>query len=390
MNVIYFGTDKTALVRANKMAAKGKKILFCDSADKVLMRESEKIAFVVLSGKECCIKDFELLRGLGIDPYKIEFYENYEWRRGCSFLGQYLWYGRSYYRSCVYRRGEYLNKPYSGDIKRDFDSIRQSWGETIEHWRRKEPTPCDGCFILKEQVWPRTIEFKSLSLYGGFKGECCNFRCIYCDATENLKLSKCKDSITMVDAILSFAEALGNNNFSVALSAGEISVSPYREEIFSLLRNLRIRTSIFSNGYIFDKYIYEALENNGSINISLDSGTPDTFKKIKGIDGYNQVIYNISRYHNAKGKIELKYIILEGVNDNEKDIDGFISICKKYASSVRLSCDKFRYKDQLSDNSMTCLKHIVEFCKSFSIPVSFSYSQFNDEDCCKLRNMINQ
>lgn len=388
MSVSYFGTDNTAKKRALEFKTRNPKHHFYFSLDEVPVEAIQQSRFIILSDLRHCEKDFEALRLFGADPSKIEFYENVEWRFGCSFLGQYLWFGRNYYRSCVYRNGEYLNKNYSGNINDDYQEIIRLWQNTINRWRNNEPTPCDGCFILKKQLWPRNIELKTLSLYGGFKGETCNFSCIYCDATDNLKMAKCKEGITMIDAIEAFVVATNKSNFSVALSAGEITVSPYKKEIFELLQKRNIRTSVFSNGYIFDQDVFHALENNGSINISLDSGTPETFKKIKRVDGYYKVLKNIAQYSKSGGKIELKYIIIEGVNDNVKDINGFVSVCKQYASSVRISCNKFNYKKQLSENTISLIKIIIDCCRNASIPISFSYSQFNQNDCNKLSDLL--
>ncbi|MBO7529034.1 MAG: radical SAM protein [Bacteroidales bacterium] len=387
MIVSYFGTDETAAERALKFNSKKQRYQFYRSLDDISMNIIEQSLFIILSDMTHCQEDFNILCQYGVNPIRIKFFENIEWRLGCSFLGQYLWFGRTYYRSCVYRNGEYLNKDYSGNIQKDFIEIKNCWEKTINRWRKKESTPCDGCFLLKEHLWPRNVELKSLSLYGGFKGESCNFKCIYCDATDNLKMAKSKNNITMLDAIEAFIDN-ANKNFSVALSAGEITISPYKNKIFRLLKRKNIRISIFSNGYIFDQNIYDALTHNNSINISLDSGTPETFKMIKKIDGYYQVLENISRYSKSGGKIELKYIILEGINDNEKDIHGFVSVCQQYASSVRISCNKFKYKKQLSEQSISLIKLIVDNCQKSSIPVSFSYSQFNQQDCYRLRDLL--
>lgn len=379
-----FGTDSLA-IRRSKYNTFRNTYSFYNNISDIPLEKLSISNFLIISGKTRYENDFELLRQRGVDLYRISFYEKVEWRKGCSFLGQYLWFGRSYYRSCVYRIGEYLYVDYSGNIKNDFRSICQKWEDTLNRWRNNEPTPCDGCVQLKEKIWPKKLRMKSLSLYGGFKGEHCNFRCIYCDAVENLKQANI-DGPSMVDAINAFVKINKSKDFSIALSAGEITVSPYKKEIFNILMNKNIRVSVFSNGMIFDENIFHVLQKQkGSLNISLDSGTPETFYKIKRVNQFQKVLENISRYSESKGRLELKYIILEGINDNYVDVNGFLDICKKYASSVRLSCDKFRYQEQLSNETILLLKYIVDKCKTFSLPVSFSYSQFNDFDCERIK-----
>ena len=388
METVFFGTDGIAIKRAQDYGETGCRRFYGSLSD-IPKTELSTTLFIVISGQTQCRKDFESLCSLGINPYLISFYENLEWRRGCSFLGQFLWFGRSYYRSCVYRCGDYLNVDYSGDIANDYKLISQKWNEVIERWRNNESTPCDNCVRLTEQLWPRTPKLRTLSLYGGFRGERCNARCIYCDSTDNLKMAKCPNSPTMVDAIKDFIDIKELHIFSIALSAGEITVSPYKSEIFELLNSNGIKASIFSNGLLFEPYIYDSLHNHqGSLNISLDAGTPETFHKIKGINRFQRVVENIARYSESQGKVELKYIFIEGINDNIKDVDGFLAICKKYASTVRVSCDKFRYKNRLSVNAFNLIRVIVEKCKEYSLPLAFSYSQFNDDDCIKLKELL--
>lgn len=385
MEILLFGTDLIAIRRYNSKSFRSNKLY--TTPQEIPDNAIKTSKFMILSGKEQCKHDFLLLCQIGVNPYCISFYENFEWRKGCSFLGQFLWFGRSYYRSCVYRRGEFLNIDYSGNILDDFKRIQHYWHETINHWRKNEPTPCDGCVILKEKLWPRKTELKSLSLYGGFKGERCNFHCCYCDAKENLKKAN-EEGITMVDAINTFLK-INNKDLLIALSAGEITVSPYKDDIFSILRANKIKTSIFSNGLIYDDSIYISLRDyNGSLNISLDAGTQETFYKIKGSIYYQKVIDNISKYSESNGKIELKYIFLEGINDNINDVNGFLAICEKYATSVRVSCNKFQYKKRLSNNTFVLIQHIIDRCKSNSLPLAFSFSQFNDLDSIKIQELI--
>jgi len=352
--------------------------------------ELKSLRVILLSGLDECYADFHKLCSIGVDPYRISFYENLEWRKGCTFIKKYIWFGRTYYRACVYRNGEHLNTDYSGDIGHDFSRIMDKCEKTISLWRNQKATMCDGCTILKEGLWPRNTEFSSLSIYGGFKSEHCNFKCFYCDATDNLLLAKERDSITIVDAIKEFITVVGHTNFTVSLSAGEITVSPYKEEVFKLLRRLNMKTSVFSNGYIFDENIYDMLcSKQASLDISIDAGTRDTFYKIKRVDGFERVVKNISKYYKSGGRIELKYIIIEGVNDNSNDISNFLSLCQSYATSVRISTNKFNYKENLKTETLGLIHNMINHLRQLKLPVSISYSQFNDEDCKLLLSYMN-
>ena len=69
---------------------------------------------------------------------------------------------------------------------------------------------------------------------------------------------------------------------------------------------------------------------------SIDAGTRETFKKIKRNDMFDKVMENLRKYPVNKTKLILKYLILEGVNDNETDIDRFYEIAKEAGAVIML------------------------------------------------------
>jgi hypothetical protein len=68
---------------------------------------------------------------------------------------------------------------------------------------------------------------------------------------------------------------------------------------------------------------------------SLDAGTEETFEKVKRKkNAFGKVLDNVQRYKEADifdgFSIVPKYSIVKGLNDNEKDFDGFVEICKSF------------------------------------------------------------
>lgn len=404
---IYFGTGHNVPEKLSDWIIEyGEPVLFADSEQKkwgtkfynnqyeitsvndAIQRYPDAEFWITASlGK--CRDEFAYLTNLGISKTRINFCENLEWRKGCSFIGTFVWYGRTHLKTCFYHKGEQINVKCSGNLKNDYNTLKENCDIIIQKWRNNETTICDGCFILKENIWPKQTNLEMISLYGGFSGERCNFNCCYCDAQENLKLSNKKESMSMIEAVNQFSQIV-NNKFDLTLSAGEITISPYKKEIFKLIKGKQIKVSIFTNGFIFDEDICELLKNNiASMNISLDAGTRETYAKIKGIDCYDKVLKNIEKYSSTGGHLELKYIILEGVNDNESDINGFIEICSRFATSIRLSCNKFNYDIHLSEYTWTQIVKFVNKVTQLKIKLAISYSQFNDDDCLRLSKLLN-
>ncbi len=85
---------------------------------------------------------------------------------------------------------------------------------------------------------------------------------------------------------------------------------------------------------------------------SLDAGTEETFEKIKRKkNAFAHVLDNVSRYrkHDALGGMSIipKFSVVKGINDNERDFDGFIDICRRF--DVRYCGIQWDYAD--NDNT---------------------------------------
>lgn len=113
----------------------------------------------------------------------------------------------------------------------------------------------------------------------------------------------------------------------IEVAAGEITINPKRDAVLDALK--RYPVQILSNGAIYNEKVAALIARQGSfLHLSLDAGTHETFRRIKGVDMFDQVISNIKRYRDAGGNVHLKYIV---TNDNcdDADIDGFIRICRE-------------------------------------------------------------
>lgn len=84
---------------------------------------------------------------------------------------------------------------------------------------------------------------------------------------------------------------------------------------------------INTNVTVFSKELRKALLNKKTTcQTSVDSGTRETYLKIKGRDSYDKVWKNIKKYVSTNGDYVLKYIVTNG-NDNQHDAIGFIKNC---------------------------------------------------------------
>lgn len=92
---------------------------------------------------------------------------------------------------------------------------------------------------------------------------------------------------------------------------------------------------LFSCGYVYREGMEKLLEKGmAKIFLSLDAGTEETFAKVKGKkNSFGRVMDNAARYQKCDvfggASMIPKYAIVKGLNDNERDFDGFIDICKQ-------------------------------------------------------------
>lgn len=77
---------------------------------------------------------------------------------------------------------------------------------------------------------------------------------------------------------------------------------------------------------------------------SPDAGTRETYKKIKQVDCFDRFVSNLKKYPLDKViSFQMKYIFLDGINDNKEDVDGFCEIAKEtYCKKIAISSDCFK------------------------------------------------
>lgn len=93
---------------------------------------------------------------------------------------------------------------------------------------------------------------------------------------------------------------------------------------------------LFSCCYAYRKGLEPLLELGMAKSYwSLDAGTEETYEKIKRKTGiFQSVLGNVESYcsHDAFGGASIvpKYSVMKGINDNERDFEGFLDICRRF------------------------------------------------------------
>ena len=84
-------------------------------------------------------------------------------------------------------------------------------------------------------------------------------------------------------------------------------------------------------------------------------------RKLSGLSRAYKVSENLREY--AKhGPVELKYILLDGVNDSLADFEGFCKLADEAATCVEITRDGFTdIGETYSDRALTFLAHYIKY-----------------------------
>ena len=247
-------------------------------------------------------------------------------------------------------------------------------------------TPCRNCPDLIEAYWeiPRSIQVI------GFNSDYpCHCRCIYCShmvyrEQYAKEIDDCLKDFHPAEYLKYLLEnkMIDLKTTRIDIASGEIELAPVKDELLDFLyeRNFECVT-VRSNGIVYDEKITKIIKNKKSyLSISLDSGTKETYQKVKGVNAFERIAKNISLYRQSLGNVHLKYIFLED-NCGEEDIIGFINLCQKnHISAVTISCDIY-FREDIPSKVLDGAKKMTEMAKKYHINIDFD--RYFGEDALK-------
>ena len=279
-------------------------------------------------------------------------------------------------RQCILsdRNPLYTTKYNNKSFIKDFLEVKEKMLSKMQ--KGIIPRVCQNCFYLydkddNEKESPLKINYIDL-----FHWTQCNSACFYCSNRNltKLKITKWKNQKGVVNAlkILENLKQLDllDKDLIISQVGGEPTLLKEFVDILKFVIKNNYSIYILSNGILYEKYIVKALEKtpSSSLTVSLDCGTRETYKKIKGVDEFNNVIKNLREYviqtKDFSDKIHCKYIILEGVNDNKEEIDRWIDICeaigiKSFFPSIEF-CHSMEQKTAIPEHICELYEYIKE------------------------------
>lgn len=207
----------------------------------------------------------------------------------------------------------------------DWEKLFEVKAKRIACQKEKTIYDCEGCYHLGEYKF---TEERKISDFHFSHCRLCNAKCIYCSdeySGGNLNYNTYPVIKDLIEK--GYYKAGGEATFQ----GGEPTVMQNFDELVHLFTEHGTTIRVHTSAIKHSQTVEEALrQNKGSVVISLDSGSSKTYKKIKQVDRFNNVIDTITKYANAnKDNVIIKYIIVPGINDNIKEIDMFFNLMKK-------------------------------------------------------------
>lgn len=213
-------------------------------------------------------------------------------------------------------------------------------------------TMCTSCNRLQEGEWFHEKKIRQVNFSLDYV---CNLKCQYCDKWKKNYTNKKQRDIPKIMKELEECEQV-EMLYPILYSSGEISILNKRNEILKSLN--KYNTCIFSNATKYQNAILEKLLNSFScLVVSLDCGTRETYKKIKGVDLFEVVCNNIKMYSEKGAQVVLKYIVMEN-NINKEDSDGFFQICQESRIDNVIISKDFYQKENIEELKKTTIKLI--------------------------------
>lgn len=263
--------------------------------------------------------------------------------------------------------------PYSdGDYLDTRDFLDRSFAD----FENGAISACQTCVMNKEQyIVKRDYKkhYKAVAFYQLTCADCLS-HCIYCCVEGNsnrevqVQLNPLENYAKFVASVLALDRV--DDDFTCAI---DVSERDHNKKVVTAVDELK-KAGLQPLSYKINSCLltYETelaeLMRQGMVYVvwSLDSGTRETYKKIKQIDAFDNTIKTVRRYisEDAFGGrfIVAKYLIVKGINDNAAEFDAYLRIVKNLGLKfVSLSFD---YNVEADESDLTfiqeCYKKLVE------------------------------
>ena len=272
------------------------------------------------------------------------------------------------------------------------EGIRQAQDKKSTHVYSAGCAKC-AKYQLVEEDPERLISIINLSMYPSP----CQCKCVYCGNKFWLDTPEVKTAYEKLFSTLELAKSIGaiEPNAMWQVSSGEITIHPYRKRILELIRGYPAR--FLTNAFLYDEDIAAHIRENPDSELwfSMDSGTPETWCRVKGFDNFEEVLTNLEKYRtmiDRAGRLILGYIILPGLNDSDEDFRSFAEIANRLnVSNIYISRDtRVAYKMSVTDRkALICAAaRLATVCKKNHVLCNI-HRTYQPEEVIEINKLLN-
>lgn len=270
----------------------------------------------------------------GVSAGRIRFFGDREYRLGCFNLQNYIYISSDNVKTCahypytnhfMFETGKVLSEK---DVIHQLDQLEDWRRETIKKLQNGEKTSCHGCSALHWGFFTKEPHVEILGVGPNFKGGTkCNCDCFYCNQNTIIR-TKSNQELSNYDIHRISAEYYDTLDTTI-LADGEPTILPKIDEICDLTMERNWSIQLNTNAILYKEKLADAIASNPKsfMAVALDSGSRETYKKIKRVDTYDRVIENLYKYKKKGCNIFLKYILIPEYNDNLEEIIKFLDVC---------------------------------------------------------------
>lgn len=271
---------------------------------------------------------------------------------------------------CPYKNDFIFQKNFDG-IWLDVQALNQKREQLIKDYSKGTySTLCDECSFktTKSIVEKKSIDYLILSNW-----KYCYLNCSYCKSPKEEDLVKV-NHYDVYNAFLQLVDAgVVTQKTKIIFDSGDATVHPEFDKIMYHLINAGFENIVVNTPAMrYCESISEAISKNiCELVVSFDCGCPYIYERVKGFNKFDMATANIKRYLSfqlpSEKRVVLKYTLVNGVNDNQKEIlDWFMYARDLGVKKLAFDIDDSWY-NQIQNFVPQYLKDLFVFVKNISL-----------------------
>lgn len=257
--------------------------------------------------------------------------------KSCKDIEKSLYIAPNEIRSCCQRfffkgkmRGDAKLIDIEDGVTPTANDIKKARENLFNKIQNDESESCLGCPFLYETDKPDfSHEINHLSIE---HHSYCNLRCTYCS---EIYYGGKRSKYNVVEFIKYLSDSKAFKNCKqVVWGGGEPTLDKSFELIVNEIdkyANPNIYHRVFTNSVRYHQAVTDFLKRDLiKIVTSIDAGTKEKFKQVRGRDKFYNVFENLQKYSSYNpNRITIKYILTDE-NLNESELKNFVENCNKY------------------------------------------------------------